>query len=75
MGRLTDIGSRNIFTEEQVSKERTHEKNAVLLDAVQTTLAPALPPSTPSPHIGQLVKHFSDVKIQDLKVRLELKIL
>ena len=26
MGRLTDIGSRNIFTEEQVSKGRTHKK-------------------------------------------------
>ena len=72
MGRLTDIGSRNIFTEEQVSKGRTHEKNDVLLDFFQITLPPALPPT---PQFGQLVKLFSDVKIQDLKVRLELKIL
>ena len=70
MGRLTDIGSRNIFTEEQVSKGRTHEKNDVLLDFFQITLPPALPPT---PQFGQLVKLFSDVKIRDLKVSLEQK--
>ena len=44
------------------------EKTAILLDIVQIT-------SPPSPQFGQLVQLFSDVKIQDLKVSLELKIL
>ena len=36
---------------------------------------PELPNPPPSPQFGQLGPLFSDVKIQDLKVSLELKIL
>ena len=53
------------------SRGRFHEKKvAVLLDFVQITSPPS-----PSPQFGQLAQLFSDVKIQDLKVSLGLKIL
>ena len=48
------------------------KKPAFLLDFVQITFPPTPPPS---PQFGQLVHLFSDVKIQDSKVSLELKIL
>ena len=36
---------------------------------------PELPTPPPDPNLGNLVLFFSEVKIQDLKVSLELKIL
>ena len=45
-------------------------KTAVLLNFVQITSAPP-----PSSQFGKLVQFFSGVKIQDLKVSLELKTL
>ena len=42
-------------------------KSAVLLDFVQIT--------SPPPKFRKLIQFFSDVRIQDLKVSLELKIL
>ena len=44
------------------------EKTAVLLEFVQIT-------SPPSPQFGKLVQLFSDVKIQDLKISLGLRII
>ena len=55
----------------QLCKGRPQLKKNVFFRAL-----PELPkPPPPSPQFGQLGPLFSDVKIQDLKVSLELKIL
>ena len=51
------------------SKGRPHEEKLLFF-----WILPYYLPPSPSPQFGQLVQLFSDVKIYDLKVSLELKI-
>ena len=65
-------GSRSKTTLGTWSVSRTFfwEKNALFWALPEFPLPP-----TPSPHFGQLVQLFSDVRIQDLKVSLGLKVI
>ena len=71
MAKNEDDKTEDDKTEDNKPQGRPQQKKNVSFRALPES--PKLPP--PSPQFGQLGPLFSEVKIQDLKVSLELKLL